>query len=516
MAFFLLELPETGKTISHPIARQVARQVAVRLGIPKDTPIHTPSHLGSLSTPLPGEEQDRVGEDGLSGITITYREESDETALLASPFHTGQEHPPIFNDAALGVVVTPIYTKTTLSFTYQIRFRSKTEAAKFRDSARHRMQAMQRELKHTVDYVFLVPTQLLVLANDIHTRREAIAGYGEDWETYAKNHFTHRLKSLSNASGSSNTPAIGERQSDILGWWDFELAPEVETLVKAGDHWTLEFEYNISYDKPEAVGVHFPIQVHQQPLPDRWIGGLREPEPTEVDEVGYKSRTRTALDLFSKTLDHVPILSGVQIPHWMDWYPPMVRDETATVFTAMLQVLESDPTLLVDLTQLGDYEFTPAFRRYMSSECRHLNILRSAAITVELYKGNDPVDPTTISVGPDLVVRSTKPLDLRQTYYLRVCITTDLTRLTADASDALLHNPWAAEELLRTLCPELEEQGLFPVTLGDDYMSRSDYLRAVAYINTRLKNRRTLNEKFVGTVGHFFIGAYSNANQHTA
>lgn len=515
MAFMLIETPENMSTVSRPISRQVVREVARRLGIPEDTPIYNPGYLGSIATPgsaigqMGKPEEDRVGDDGLAGITIQLEEEYDEDSLFTTALHQS-EYPPIFHDPALGVVVRPVYSATVARLSFSVKFRSRTEAVRWRDHIRHKVSAGQRELNHTVQYAYMFPIECMELLRHVYDLREGNAGYGDSWTEYATERFTPRLKLLSNQKGNFQSPAISESQSDIIGWWDFELAPDTDAISESGEKWVVDFEYTYRYDKPTAVATHHPIIVHQQLLDQTWIPAI---ERTMVEPVRtYSSKTRQALDALRETMEHVPMISGVQIPEWDDWLPAKVMPNTVTVFTAMLMKDENDPTLLVDLNDLGEYRFDPAMLHYLSEQYRYLTVRGQSPIQVELYRNNEQAPEAGVFVDASLCARTQTPLDDRSVYHIRVSLLTNLKLLTSIGQKNLLNYPKACIQVLTTLDPSLEDKGFLPRALGGTYIPATQFVKAADVINKGLLGRRGVLEPIVATVGTFFIGAYRDAD----
>jgi len=515
MAFMLIETPENMNTVSRPISRQVVREVARRLGISEDTPIYNPGYLGSMKTPgsaigRVGQPEDApVGDDELAGITIQLEEEYDEDSLFTTALHQS-EYPPIFHDEALGVVVRPVYSATVARLAFEARFRSRTEAVRWRDHIRHKVSAGQREMNHTVQYAYLFPLECLQLIRHVYDLRESNAGYGDTWTEYATHAFTPRLKLLTNQNGTFQAPAISESQTDIIGWWDFELAPDVQAISESGEKWLVSFEYTYRYDKPTAVSTHHPILVHQQLLDQTWIPAIERTEQVPVRT--YASRTRKALDALQDTMAHIPMISGVQLPAWDDWLPAKVPPSTVTVFTAMLMKEADDPTLLVDLTALGDYRFEPAMLHYLSEQYRKLTVRGQAPIQVELYKNNEVAPEHGVTVDATLQVRTAQPLDDRSIYHLRVSLCTNLKLLSAVGRKSLMNYPKACMLVLQTLDPKLEEKGLLPKVLGGTYIPPRQFDAAADEINRGLLTKRGVLEPVMKTVGTFFIGAYRDGD----
>lgn len=514
MAFLLIELPESYHTVTMPIARQVVRQVAGVVGLDPEIPIHAPGFLGSIPTSdstLGSNDDQRVGEDGLLGVTVTVDEVVNEDSYFTTPFYQN-EIPPVFVDKALNVSFSPVYHDTETTISFNIRFADKTQALRARDHTRNKVFAGQRELKHQASYAYHFPPEILTLIHDIYERREAYGEYGDSWAKYALEHFTKRLKTLTNQSGETQIPAISEKQGDIIGWWDFDLAPDIDPVSQVGGHWVLTFNYMYRYQRPAAISGHYPVIVHQSILPRQWINGLNQPEYPEEEEPVYKPTSRRAMDIFRDAVRRLEKTNGKRLPDWDDWTPATVPPHSATIVTVLTSMDRDDETLLLDLKDLGGPTFSEDILRYMSERCRSVTKRLDHAILVELYKDNNHAPDPEIVVSPDLIVRAKEPLDPRRMYHIRISVLSDLSFLTTRAREDLLKRPGACLEILQALDPNLEEKGLLPMVIGAGrYVVSSQYDKAIAEINRILQKPKLQTETYCGTVNQLLIGAKSHA-----
>ena len=206
------------------------------------------------------------------------------------------------------------------------------------------------------------------------------------------------------------------------------------------------------------------------------------------------------------------MISGVQVPAWDDWLPAKVHPNTATVFTAMLMKEPDNPTLLVDLNDLGDYRFDPAMVHYLADQHHRLTVRGNSPLQVELYKGNALSPEQGISVDANLRVHTDHPLDDRAVYHLRVSLLTNLKLLSEVGRKALMNYPKACILVLSTLDDTLEEKGLLPQVLGGAYIPPRQFETAADEINRGILKRKGVLEPFVPTVGKFFLGAYRNGH----
>lgn len=505
MTYLFTEIPEYYKTVSDPVCRQVIRSLAPMVGFDPEQRIYMAGHLEAIAlanSDLDNSPRDLSGNNP-EGITIQLEEITHEDTLFTTAFHQ-DEHKPIFEDPALKIRIQPVYKRTKATVNFTARFMSKTQALRWRDSLSHRMHTGQRELFHEVGYLYLIPMTQLGLLHHLYTLRERRAGYGQSWKEYTKAHFTPRARKVTTLDEKTVAIGINERQSQIVGWWDFELEPEVEQNSEAGGKWALTFTYAYEYDRISGLFMNYPLMVHNQIVDDTFIPYHRI--ITDERDGHYTSKSRYLLDHFNHQYENRATLAGVRIPEWDDWIPNRLYPFTASVFVAMVAFEEDDLTYVCQLTELGDFTLDPRWITYLCRNPSQLFTFGASPLLLQVYCEGEPLNSDLFTIDLNLVVRAKEPLDIRKPYHVRLAVVTDLTKLTLKARQRLIEHGDIAKFLLETLYPGLEADGLMPPLLGGKYMPERKFLAAAEHINGVYGRQPGHYEPHARTVNFFTIG----------
>lgn len=503
------ELPETRESIARPVAFDITREIGEILRLPTVTEIlfmgvtdqaqQSGSSLNYTGAPtkFPGGTR----------ITVNMSEGSDENAVFAE--NSLQENAPIvFLDRGLGVRMRPVYSSTVMTLSFEVRSRSRVEAEKVRDEFRVRAAMGRQQLLHQLTYHFGIPAEHMELLTTIHTQREAVAGYGDTFEAWLRAHATSRLTQVSTLVGTNAAWVFGEVQVGVQGGFDFNVQPEAPD--KSGDtgEYVYPIEYKVRYDKVVAMSLDYQLVNHNQLLPAKYhgpvIAGGITPDPyAQPVYSDYANATFRALFL-NKRLLPSPI-DGVRSPVFDDWMPAAVASDTSTVYVTMIAVNPEDLNEVIDLTQLDGVVIDGDIRAYMATQGAKLGKQYQCAIHVGLYKGQHWLGDEAITVSPDLKVRSTQPLCLRDRYHLRVAVLNDLLRLTDTARFDLRSQGVACQKLLLTLQQNLRDGQYVPILQGGKYVPDALLIACAKRINAGKESHFTGLECRMLTVGNFLI-----------
>jgi len=483
MSKFALDLSDTYETIIRPISLDIIEAIKRSTGIPKNTriifadegnkPINNGSSLDDSTTDAIFDHGDSIN----LRVSALYTPES----MLTSAVYQ-KEHLEVFTDHKLGIHLTPVYGETELTMTVQYRAESKSAAERWQAGIKRKVAVGLKESIHDVDYHYLIPKHMLVMLVEFHELREQQAGYGEALQEYFQAHQSPKLTSLSNLAGNATTVGVRETQRGIVGYYSFDDIPELEQ-GESGSNWIAEFTYKVKFDRPTSMVIDYPLVIHNQLIPSKYID-------LEAD---YNLKLSTYLAgmtryNFNHMLENRPEvgsgISGYSIPCFDNWLPTQIIPSTTTVARILLGLSPDNLTSVMSLTEMGDFAFDDIIVEYMKDVQQKLFLSGEAALMVNLYSGELIVDSTKLSIDEDLNITVSDDLDLRNIYHVRVSIANDWSRLSAKAIDYLRSHGTLCNLLLSSLAPELEEMGLLPTPIANDYIPRLQFWNAVHHIRT--------------------------------
>lgn len=437
---------ENDQSVIRPIVRQLAdsiRQIT-RMG---DIPLFIPNDQGNLIQ-LNSKLSDTPTLGTLTSDTrlfITADVKQNEELLNTNAVYS-EEHPAVFIDRDLKFVIRPVYVKTDITLTIKYISNSKTDALRWLNDTYVRLVTHEDFNLHTFSYHFPLSKSLLVLIEQIHRQREAIAGYGESLEHYLIHKATSRLNVVSEITGSLPTLVFNESQTRIIGLYEnYPLQQKPEYDKQAGTY-SVEIPYKVTFDNPTGFTARYPIVVHNQLLPEDFIPNKR----VVLDHVenGYFSRSLAAVNRFElqNQLSKIPIAEELILPQEDDFRPSHITPGMVGYMQTLCTA--EDDNVLLDITELDDHYVDQDLMQFIIAERDYAFKQYKSIVHIAYYRDETLMRGTTLQMDDGGVVSSTEPLNYRSTYRLKFCILVDLELLDPAALDRLKRYPLVLMKIL--------------------------------------------------------------------
>src|ERR1700744_1598078 len=260
MARSVIELPEVYEAIARPVVYAITRQLGAIMHLPQIAEIL-----------FPGTNDESVQPDSTlnyhgapaklpagSRITVEMHETSDEANV--STENAAQENLPVcFLDRSLGVRLRPVFETMEMTLTLSVRVRGRVPAEKLCDEFRIRAANSRQQLLHVAQYSYAIPAEHLEILQQVHAMREAVAGYGTDFDTWMQEMSQHgpRLGKLYNINKTAMLYAYTEKQTRIQGVFDFRVSPARPDKADEDGQYTFQMDYRVRYDKPVAMSMDY-------------------------------------------------------------------------------------------------------------------------------------------------------------------------------------------------------------------------------------------------------------------
>lgn len=450
MPSLMLEVPETYVNITRPITTEVIKDLINRLELPNNTKVTFTGNAEVAaqrgSTLAHANEDVSFPYDGK--VTVKQLETPLEGHSLITATR-GHENPAIFLDRSLGVSIHPIYTRTENSITFTYRAPDQVTIEKWRYHLRRKSSEGMKELLHEIHYHYSPPEPFLTLLREIYELREGVEGYGDTFNEYLLQHFTPRLTTLSNLSGSQQLGAITEKQIEILGWFDFTEEPSQPDKSRDGDAWEMSFTYTFHYDKVTSMVMFYPIVVHNQLLDEKFID-TRRTYSAHMPKKRLMTQSGKAMDGFRHSNHQLTRkgIESVKVPYYDDWSPSGVRLRTMDMFTSLIGVDYDEPRLIVDLLDLGETQLSDDVVTFLKEGRHLLQHYLGLPFLVSFYRGDQMVSASQIEIDEALVVRHTDPLYGRDVHHLKFSVFYDLKNLSVPGKELILNHPSVARKVI--------------------------------------------------------------------
>lgn len=515
MPRILLTVPETYESVTRPVVYDITRKIFEETGLPLDTLIHYPSDLTvgqQLGSSINKEGKDVTKFNYTTQVAVEVDENYEQDRLHSTAVQRA-ENLLIFNDEKLGVEIKPIYASAELVINFKFRAIDKVLATRWRDDIRNRVSAERAERVHDIKYHYLIPEEMIHTLKEVHKMREVVEPYGDDWLTYFGDHRTTRTTEITTLKGTEARWAIAETQMRIMGWFEFEGIPEQGGKDDEASTWTIGFSYKLRYDKPIACAMLYPMMIHNQLVSDTYRPRASE-LPYKVEQ-HQRSYALSALYLGYFEANNNPLYTrvnpGISIPEFDDFVPQTVMNDTMRVFTALVSLDDSDPQLLMNLNELGKFQFEPGLLHCLKNESPWMTKPYQSIFMLSIYCGNQLMDPKYIRVDSNLNVYSTVKLSKRLYYHLRFSVVKRLSLLPPVTKERLRRCGACLIKVINAIDPTLADQNKLPPLIGGSTIPKKDLDNVSDELDVDIISKGNMQEYQFNTVMSFFIESYKNA-----
>lgn len=458
---------ESDQSVSRAIAVATVQEILIdRLGLPADMNINYPGYADTVAQPhgyiSNKYETIRLPTTDKIFIEITENYVNDWLPAMVTK---QPEQIPLFLNRDLEIEMRPIYASVEMKFTIHYRAKNKTDARRWYDYMIMKIPNREDTWLHTLQYSFAMPESYMVILREIHRLQEAVAGYGEDFDTFFQKWVNPRYGLLTDQAGKNTLGVFKETQMRCLGFFDIGSEPDFGQRKDETDVWEVEIPYVLRYEKPKDIHFMYPISIHNQILSKKFRNetGFQRLQ----DHQQSRSWSMAHLKSFESMQNVNPVYQdfpGRYFPTFDEFMPRNVPERTMRMVTTLVllptddQVAAGmDPNLLMNLTDLEadsyGFQFSDCMKQFMASEAQYVTKPRQSAVNVALYMGRLLVDPTWIRMDENLNIYSTQPLNKRKVWHLRISVTTDLTYITEDAKARLRNARCAFDQIVQYIAP---------------------------------------------------------------
>lgn len=463
----LIPLPDVYESVTRRVAVDVIAQLSQVLRLPGNTEVYLPGNTESV--PMNGGTFGSCWDPGVhypaeARLVVRFNETINEDNALAVTVNKPQIMP-LFWDEPRDVVVRPVYRYVIMNVTVEYVAPNITLAQRWLDHMRSQYSMGRAELYQDLEYHYAIPTPVLHLLKHIHETREASATpTGQSFDEYFEEHRLAPVKTATTLAGTSPTRVVPEHQYEVLGWFDFTSTPPTpEKDSNDTGTYTTAFTYTLHYNRPVQLYCKYPMLIHNNPVD-------REYRPQEAYETfrKYPRRVSTRKGSFDEQMalleaNGVPY---IHYPDYDDWVPTFIPKQRLTFFTGLLVITPDDPYTLMDLSNLGEFTFTPYFLEYFYGQGDRLFGTTTSIFEFRLYENNRYCSEVEFTME-GVTVSVKNPLDTTKYYHLQIALQRNWLQVEWDTLNCLRRYPTVAYWSLRALGLSLDiEKPLTDKLLG--------------------------------------------------
>lgn len=434
------------------VVDQVAAQLVKYLGLNKDTKIHVVSDYTRRATPE-GDIQVKdnsayFSEAAETQLVVRYSDRFDENSTMYSHMYSN-EFPDIWSLPRLGLRYRNAYAQSVIELQCTVGFRSRSELNRVRRAAHMAMTQRSPIYNHNVSYELDVNDAYVQLMFDVWEMQEKKAGRGQTFIDFLiEGTKLGKPGKRRNQADTVTDLYFKIDEIDIIGRMETEQY-FAETTRNENRH-ELSFTYRLEFTQPIGTVLTYPLFVHQQRLPKRYIENWAP----------YMRKYTVQAEQFSTSLNQPPITNprfyqadgGVHLDQFDEWFPEPPMPGTRTMVLAPFTLDATDPFMMVGIEDfrgiIKDSILDVIFRykdRFMT--------YRKMPYGIEIWSVGAVESRLSATVASDGSLRSIYPMLPENRHYLRIYFLADLTLLDLDFLEILLNDLEMLQDLICLIDP---------------------------------------------------------------
>lgn len=425
MPKIFLDISGSNETITRPVIQGVTEDIAAALGLPQKTVVTYPgdSDPTQLKVTSALTEAQRLTFPEQANVVIMPEERWLDKDVATMRLND-REQRPLFRDPELGVTLAPVYASSEVIINLEFSLPDRNEALRLLNDFRRHSTLFRDSIIHELRYRYLLPETIYVILAEIQRKKEQRGINTESMSDWFKRCFNEQMTTNSTLNGEHVRFAKEEIQSNVMGWFDYDITPENPEANDTKTKHELKFQYRFVYDKVISLAMTYPILIHNLPISSKFYD---QTIPYQLPMRSQsRSQTMQSLDHFTFNQQVANPRHGLPIPAFCEWEPEHRPAWTEGLLRLMIQVNPNKPRNLVNLTQLGKVSIDEYLIDYMKSSYSQLSKYKRSAIYVTLYEDGKRVGDEKIHIDEDLTATTMFDMDLTKNYHIWVAVYTGL------------------------------------------------------------------------------------------
>ena len=502
-------LDEVDKSIHTKIESKIINDIASKIKLPDD--ILLIKHGGNDLVITDAKGNRSINEDTNTPTTsskkrmlVSVSNEYQEDDVATAAIHQRSAYP-IFVDNDISLQIYPVYIRNVLKIEFSYITNSLSEAKRIRDYIRLGLSQTRNVIMHEVDYTIIIPAVVENLIADVYDLKSRL--YPQTLEQYFKQHSTNRIQLITDMANESNKRlAINEKQTRIIGQFEFNPIPEKVDSDMETSNYRLSFNYEVTMDIPRAIVMRYPVMICNKLLPNKyleWVSDHKRDSYVESTRphnyTSFHNYNLSMLESHQMTEKYVNINLPILIPDFDDFEHKFGHKGYALITSLLTTVDEDDKRSLFNLKDIGDdYHIRKEIIKYLEEgEYKKITTPYSSFLYLGLWQEDRFYDAAVLTVDKDLNVKSTRDIDVTKPVRVTLGLCTDLTYLLSSSTDRLVEHHHETIDDYKDYYETIKPSD--PVTPPPVFDPPKSILEIVIgeYINIQAAVKNDLNIKYV-------------------
>lgn len=461
-------LDEVDKSIHTKIEGKIINDIASKIKLPDD--ILLIKHGGNDLVITDAKGNRSINEDPNTPTTsskkrmlVTVSNEYEEDDVASAAIHQRSAYP-IFLDNDIGLQIYPIYIRNVLKIEFSYITNSMSEAKRIRDYIRLGLTQTRNVIMHDVEYTVIIPRVVEDLIADVYDLKSRL--YPEPLENYFNQHATKRMHLITDMANENNKRlAIDEKQTRIIGRFEFNPIPEKVEGDMDTSNYKLSFNYEVTMDIPRAIVMRYPVMICNNLMPDKYLGWISDHKRNSYIEknrphnyTSIHNYNLSMLESHQEAEKYADLDLPIVIPDFDDFEPTHGHKGYALLTSLLSTVDEEDKRGLFNLKDLGDdYHISKEIIDYLVNvEYKYVTIPYASFLYMGLWQDDRFYDASVLSMDKELNIAATRDLELTRPVRVTLGLCVDLAHLNEGAIKRLLDYHFLKLEEYNNTVPKLD------------------------------------------------------------
>ena len=428
MPMYESQIPNLESTVSKPIAIQATQYIRDNFFATVTTPIHLIDQTGSIIElgSLVGASPDEIVLDTENIIRVQYTEIPEQDIMLTS-IVSGNEQLPVWFDDKLNMIIRPVKAQMTCKLDITYAGASKQEVDNWVNYLYTKFARGSSSLPMDLSYEVCIPETILYVIKEVWSKRESVAGYGDSYTKYIKDHLRYAYDFKTNQIGKTTTLVLREKLCRVVA----TVEPELPTAtLSANNTYEATISFSFRYDKPASMTIDYPIYVHNQYISPNYFDATIDRNTSMIMQYKSDYGLLNALSyLYDKQNESVITDSGYVFPEFDTFKPENNNRKVKPIIQVQLAIDEEAPRVLLDLNTLADsveLELHKDLILYLIACGSSSFIYGRCMVVLTIYKGTLIINPAKYTVTKEGIIESDYDMDVRGDYHITIDILADL------------------------------------------------------------------------------------------
>lgn len=418
------------ETVSRPSLIAVVNDIKKMLGIDIETYVNYDPN-SKIKKKIINKTKIGLDNDYSEDMIFVDTDENSLTDNELSLIPVSPDFKPIYIDKEINSKFTPIYHHRTVNVNFTFKTKSKSKIYAIVNKLRLLTSSDGMYIRHDLEYHYVTPLFVLNLLNEINNLKEKRNVDKLSLDDYINKTFDNRVDYSTTHDGKEYKTdlVIREAQTDIPGYIKDSLHDLKPVYDEQDTYWTIEFNYEFSYEKPVTLLLQYPLLVYNTLISKTFR--------TFTQTNNFKETNRTHR---MSSMAYVIENTIAKYPNYYTAIPPIDSEELpdtsnslAKVISLIVTINEDVPTELFSIDEIPGLIFKDSVRKFiLESEYPYIGKMNESMFMFELYKDNKLDYNNEILMDSNGVLTTKNPMSYKHVYRVVLSVSLDLDYLKPD------------------------------------------------------------------------------------